>query len=319
MYYICNDLATNRMEIQAQNKEDTAREKGICRVTVVGSIVNFLLLLFKFFAGIAGHSAAMLADAVHSLSDFVTDIIVIVFVRISAKPQDEGHDYGHGKYETLATALIGLFLLFVGVGIMWNGATSIYHFMQGGTLQQPGMLALVAALVSIAFKEVLYQYTVFKGRKLNSQAVIANAWHHRSDALSSIGTALGIGGAILLGSQWRVLDPAAAVIVSFFIMRVAVKLLIPCVEELLEKSLPAAVEKEILETILSVPGISSPHHLRTRRIGSYCAVEVHVRMDGNISLEEAHSKATAAEMKLKELLGKGTLVNIHVEPVKVGE
>lgn len=307
------------MEIQAQNKEDATREKGIYRVTVVGSIVNFLLLLFKFFAGIAGHSAAMLADAVHSLSDFVTDIIVIVFVRISAKPQDEGHDYGHGKYETLATALIGIFLLFVGVGIMWNGATSIYHFLRGGTLQQPGMLALVAALVSIVFKEVLYQYTVFKGRKLNSQAVIANAWHHRSDALSSIGTALGIGGAILLGSHWRVLDPAAAVIVSFFIMRVAVKLLIPCVEELLEKSLPAAVEKEILETILSVPGVSSPHHLRTRRIGSYCAVEVHVRMDGNISLEEAHSKATAAEMKLKELLGKGTLVNIHVEPVKVGE
>lgn len=307
------------MEIQTLNKEDATREKGIYRVTVVGSIVNFLLLLFKFFAGIAGHSAAMLADAVHSLSDFVTDIIVIVFVRISAKPQDEGHDYGHGKYETLATALIGIFLLFVGVGIMWNGATSIYHFLRGGTLQQPGMLALVAALVSIVFKEVLYQYTVFKGRKLNSQAVIANAWHHRSDALSSIGTALGIGGAILLGSHWRVLDPAAAVIVSFFIMRVAVKLLIPCVEELLEKSLPAAVEKEILETILSVPGVSSPHHLRTRRIGSYCAVEVHVRMDGNISLEEAHSKATAAEMKLKELLGKGTLVNIHVEPVKVGE
>lgn len=307
------------MEIQAQNKEDATREKGIYRVTVVGSIVNFLLLLFKFFAGIAGHSAAMLADAVHSLSDFVTDIIVIVFVRISAKPQDEGHDYGHGKYETLATALIGIFLLFVGVGIMWNGATSIYHFLRGGTLQQPGMLALVAALVSIVFKEVLYQYTVFKGRKLNSQAVIANAWHHRSDALSSIGTALGIGGAILLGSHWRVLDPAAAVIVSFFIMRVAVKLLIPCVEELLEKSLPAAVEKEILETILSVPGVSSPHHLRTRRIGSYCAVEVHVRMDGAISLEEAHSKATAAEMKLKELLGKGTLVNIHVEPLKVGE
>lgn len=316
MYYICNDLATNCMEIQALSKEDAAREKGIYRVTVVGSIVNFLLLLFKFFAGIAGHSAAMLADAVHSLSDFVTDIIVIVFVRISAKPQDEGHDYGHGKYETLATALIGLFLLFVGVGIMWNGATSIYHFLQGGTLQQPGMLALVAALVSIAFKEVLYQYTVFKGRKLNSQAVIANAWHHRSDALSSIGTALGIGGAILLGSHWRVLDPAAAVIVSFFIMRVAVKLLIPCVEELLEKSLPAAVEKEILDTILSVPGVSSPHHLRTRRIGSYCAIEVHVRMDGNIPLEEAHSKATAAEMKLKQLLGKGTLVNIHVEPLK---
>lgn len=292
------------------------RKKCIYRVTLTGLVVNVVLSVAKLLAGVFGHSGAMIADAVHSVSDLVTDIVVIAFARISAKPKDETHDYGHGKYETLATALIGIFLLFVGVGIMWNGATSIYHFLRGGTLQQPGMLALVAALVSIVFKEVLYQYTVFKGRKLNSQAVIANAWHHWSDALSSIGTALGIGGAILLGSQWRVLDPAAAVIVSFFIMRVAVKLLIPCVEELLEKSLPAAVEKEILETILSVPGISSPHHLRTRRIGSYCAVEVHVRMDGAISLEEAHSKATAAEMKLKELLGKGTLVNIHVEPLK---
>ncbi|MCQ9353646.1 cation diffusion facilitator family transporter, partial [Corynebacterium sp. 209RC1] len=127
---------------------------------VVGSVVNFLLLVFKFFAGIVGHSAAMLADAVHSLSDFITDIIVIVFVRISAKPEDEGHDYGHGKYETLATAIIGIFLLFVGFGIFWNGASSIYRFLQGGSLQEPGILALVAALVSIVFKEVLYQYTV---------------------------------------------------------------------------------------------------------------------------------------------------------------
>lgn len=157
----------------------------------------------------------MLADAVHSLSDFVTDIIVIVFVRISAKPEDESHDYGHGKYETLATAIIGILLLFVGFGILWSGASSIYRFLQGDSLQEPGILALAAALISIVSKEVLYRYTVFKGKKLNSQAVIANAWHHRSDALSSIGTAIGIGGAILLGPHWRVLDPIAAVVVSF--------------------------------------------------------------------------------------------------------
>ena len=307
-------LDEKQMEMQTLNKKvDATREKDIYRVTVVGSVVNFLLLVFKFFAGIVGHSAAMLADAVHSLSDFITDIIVIVFVRISAKPEDEGHDYGHGKYETLATAIIGIFLLFVGFGIFWNGASSIYRFLQGGSLQEPGILALVAALVSIVFKEVLYQYTVFKGRKLNSQAVVANAWHHRSDAFSSIGTAAGIGGAILLGDHWRVLDPVAAVIV---IMKVAVQLLIPCVDELLEKSLPVEVEDEILKTILSFPGISSPHHLRTRRIGSYCAIEVHVRMDGSISLEEAHETATAVENKLKRQFGKGTLVSIHVEPVK---
>ena len=279
---------------QALDKQNTEREKGIYRVTVMGSIVNFLLLVFKFFAAFFGHSAAMLADAVHSLSDFVTDIIVILFVRISAKPEDESHDYGHGKYETLATAIIGILLLFVGFGILWSGVSSIYRFLQGGSLQEPGILALAAALISIVSKEVIYRYTVFKGKKLNSQAVIANAWHHRSDALSSIGT----------------------VIVSFFIMKVSIRLLIPCVDELLEKSLPVEVENQIQETILSFPGVSSPHHLRTRRIGSYCAIEVHVRMDGKIPLEEAHRTATEIENKLKEMFGRGTHVGIHVEPLK---
>ena len=296
--------------------EKSSREKGIYKVTIVGSIVNFLLLVFKFFAGIAGHSAAMLADAVHSLSDFITDIVVIVFVRIAGKPEDKGHDYGHGKYDTLATAIIGLLLLCVGFGIFWNGASSIYTFLRGGQLESPGVVALVAALVSIVSKEILYQYTVIQGKKLNSQAVIANAWHHRSDALSSIGTAIGIGGAILLGDHWRVLDPVAAVVVSFFIMKVSVRLLIPCVDELLEKSLPEDVEKEIEQTVLSFPGVSQPHHLRTRRIGNYYAIELHVRMDGKITLEEAHSTATAIENKLKEMFGKGTHVGIHVEPTK---
>ena len=296
--------------------EKSSREKGIYKVTIVGSIVNFLLLVFKFFAGIAGHSAAMLADAVHSLSDFITDIVVIVFVRIAGKPEDKGHDYGHGKYETLATAIIGLLLLCVGFGIFWNGASSIYTFLQGGQLESPGVVALVAALVSIVSTEILYQNTEIQGKKLNSQAVVANAWHHRSDALSSIGTAIGIGGAILLGDHWRVLDPIAAVVVSFFIMKVSVQLLIPCVDELLEKSLPDDVEKEIEQTVLSFPGVSQPHHLRTRRIGSYYAIEIHVRMDGKITLEEAHGTATAIENKLKEMFGKGTHVGIHVEPTK---
>lgn len=297
-------------------KNASSREKEIYKVTFIGSIVNFLLLVFKFVAGILGHSAAMLADAVHSLSDFVTDIIVIVFVRISNKPQDKGHDYGHGKYETLATAIIGLFLLAVGFGILWNGVSSIYAFLKGEQLQEPRMLALIAALVSIVLKEILYRYTVVKGKKLHSQAVIANAWHHRSDVLSSVGTAVGIGGAILLGKDWRVLDPIAAVIVSIFIIKAAIELLVPCVDELLEKSLPDEVEKQIEQVLLSFPGVSEPHHLRTRRIGSYYAMEVHVRMDGRITLEEAHATTTAIERKLKEIFGEGTLINIHVEPKK---
>lgn len=294
----------------------TDREKGIYRVTLTGSVGNFLLLVFKFVAGIWGHSAAMVADAVHSLSDFVTDIIVVIFVRLSAKPADEDHDYGHGKYETLATAVIGLILCAVALGIFRNGASEIWHFLHGEPLAQPGMLALVAAGVSIVIKEVLYHYTVIKGKHLNSQAVVANAWHHRSDALSSIGTALGIGGAIFLGGSWRVLDPLAAIIVSVFIFRVAVRLLKPCVDELLEKSLPKEEEDKIRNIILSFPGVVSPHHLKTRRIGNRYAIEVHVRMDGRQPLHEAHDRATAIERRLKETFGEDTHIGIHVEPEK---
>lgn len=293
------------------------REKEIYKVTLLGSFVNFLLVVLKFLAGIAGHSAAMLADAVHSLSDFITDMVVVLFVRISNKPEDKGHDYGHGKYETLATALIGMALLGVGLGILWNGANEILAFLRGEQLRSPGMLALVAAIISILFKEILYQYTVRVGEKCNSQAVVANAWHHRSDALSSIGTAIGIGGAILLGPNWTVLDPIAAVVVSFFIMRVSIKLLIPCVDELLEKSLPDSVEREIEQIVLSFDGVTEPHHLRTRRIGNNYAIEIHVRMDGNIPLHKAHETATAIERKLKERFGEDTHIGIHVEPIKL--
>ena len=299
-----------------KSNDTASREREIYKVTIVGSVVNFVLLLFKFFAGIVGHSAAMLADAVHSLSDFVTDIIVLVFVRISSKPEDEGHDYGHGKYETLATAIIGICLFVVGLGILWNGVQSIWQVVQGNVLPEPGMLALWAALISVVSKEALYQYTALRGRKLNSQAVVANAWHHRSDAFSSIGTMAGIGGAILLGDEWRVLDPIAAVIVSFFILKVSVKLLVPSMNELLEKSLPAEEENRINEIVLSYPGVTAPHHLRTRRIGNNRSIDLHVRMDGKLTLEEAHRRATLIEQRLREEFGKGTYISIHVEPIK---
>lgn len=294
----------------------TEREKEIFKVTWIGSIVNFLLLIFKFVTGIVGHSAAMVADAVHSLSDFVTDIIVIVFVRISGKPEDEGHDYGHGKYETLATAIIGLILFFVGIGILFNGTKSVIGTINGEFLAAPSMLALIAAVLSIILKEILYRYTILKGKKLNSQALVANAWHHRSDALSSIGTFVGIGGAICLGEKGRILDPLAAVVVSIFIMKVALQLLKPCVDELLERSLPAETENKILEIIQSIPEVSEPHHLRTRRIGNHMAIEVHIRMDGSTPLVEAHSLASEIENRLKDEFGKDTHIGIHMEPLK---
>jgi cation diffusion facilitator family transporter len=275
-----------------------------------------LLLIFKFVAGIVGNSAAMVADAVHSLSDFVTDIVVILFVRLSGRPADEDHGYGHGKFETLATLFVSLVLFGVAVMLFVGGVKDIVAVARGRQLAEPTMVALIAAVISIIAKELLYHYTVKCGEKLNSQVVVANAWHHRSDAFSSIGVLAGVGGAMFLGGSWAVLDPIAATIVSLFIVKVAYSLLMPSLEELLERSLPKDVEQRIEQIILSVDGVSSPHHLRTRRIGSAYAIEVHIRMDGNLTLTQAHAVTTAVERLLKQEFGDSTHVGIHTEPVK---
>ena len=290
------------------------RNREIYKVTIIGGAVNMLLLLFKFVAGIAGHSAAMLADAIHSLSDFVTDFIVLLFVRISGKPQDKSHDYGHAKYETLAMTLIGVALLLVAIGIIYNGAVAIGFWAKGGQLAAPGMLALWAAMLSIVLKEGVYRYSMMKARQLNSQAVEANAWHHRSDALSSIGTAVGIGGAIFFGQRWAVLDPLASIIVGLFIVKVAVFLLWDSIGDLMERSLPDEVEDEILRLAASVSGVVEPHELRTRRIGNHYAIELHVMMNGDMSLREAHDRASEVEDLLRHRYGEETHVAVHVEP-----
>lgn len=283
-------------------------------MTMVGGAVNVVLLLFKFVAGIVGHSAAMVADAVHSLSDFVTDVIVLVFVHISGKPKDKSHDYGHGKFETLAMTVIGLALLVVAIGIVYSGMTKIIDWANGTDLEAPGMLALWAALLSIVLKEGVYRYSMVKARELNSQAVEANAWHHRSDALSSLGTAIGIGGAIFLGKRWTVLDSFASVVVGMFIVKVAIDLLRRGIGDLMEQSLPDAVEEEMLQMVGAIPGVVEPHNLRTRRIGNHYAIELHIRMDGDISLRESHDKASEVEDMLRNRYGKDTHVAVHVEP-----
>ena len=297
------------------NITDKQREHGIYKVTVVGGVVNIILVIFKFIAGIAGNSAAMIADAAHSLSDFITDVIVIVFVRISNKPRDKNHDYGHGKFETFATLLIGVILLTVGLGIAWNGVSAIISVINGATLPSPGLLALVAAIVSIVSKEILYRYTIIQARKLNSDALTANAWHHRSDGLTSIGTTIGIGGAIFLGAKWTILDPLAAMFVSIFIIVMAFKLMKPCVDELMEKSLSDEIENEIATIVASFEGVSDLHNLRTRKIGNGCAIEFHIRMDGETSLGKTHETVTDIENRLKEHYGRGTHVIIHMEPL----
>lgn len=292
------------------------REKEIFRVTIWGGIINVVLLVVKFVAGIFGHSAAMIADAVHSLTDFATDVVVLIFVHLGNKPADRDHDYGHGKYETLATAIIGTSLLAVGVLIFCSGAGKTWRVIQGEMLPSPGKVALVAAVASIVLKEWAYRFTVKVGKRCQSEAVVANAWHHRSDALSSVGTMIGIGGAILLGNRWTVLDPLASIVVSVFIVRAAWQLMMESMKELTEASLSDEDEAVIMHIAASEPGVSEVHNLRTRRVGNRIAIEMHARMLGSTPLVEAHRHATAIEHRLKEHFGPDTLVSIHLEPVK---
>lgn len=292
------------------------REKEIFRVTIWGGIINVVLLVVKFAAGIFGHSAAMIADAVHSLTDFATDVVVLIFVHLGNKPADRDHDYGHGKYETLATAIIGTSLLAVGVLIFCSGAGKTWRVIQGEMLPSPGKVALVAAVASIVLKEWAYRFTVKVGKRCQSEAVVANAWHHRSDALSSVGTMIGIGGAILLGNRWTVLDPLASIVVSVFIVRAAWQLMMESMKELTEASLSDEDEAVIMHIAASEPGVSEVHNLRTRRVGNRIAIDMHARMLGSTPLVEAHLHATAIEHRLKEHFGPDTLVSIHLEPVK---
>lgn len=292
------------------------REKEIFRVTVWGGIINVVLLVVKFAAGIFGHSAAMIADAVHSLTDFATDVVVLIFVHLGNKPADRDHDYGHGKYETLATAIIGTSLLAVGVLIFCSGMDKTWRVIQGEMLPSPGKVALVAAVASIVLKEWAYRFTVKVGKRCQSEAVVANAWHHRSDALSSVGTMIGVGGAILLGNRWTVLDPLASIVVSLFIVRAAWQLMMESMKELTEASLSDEDEAVITHIAASEPGVSEVHNLRTRRVGNRIAIDMHARMLGSTPLVEAHLHATAIEHRLKEHFGPDTLVSIHLEPVK---
>ncbi|MBP5247716.1 MAG: cation transporter [Fibrobacter sp.] len=294
---------------------DMERVKIAQRVTWHGFFVNLLLSVGKILSGIFGNSAAMVADGIHSLSDFVTDFIVIIFVRISGEDRDKGHPYGHGKFETMASMLIGMVLLAVAIGICVNATQQIYSIYRGNLLEVPSKMALIAAAVCIVVKEGLFQYTVRVGKKINSPVLIANAWHHRSDALSSIGTLIGIGGASLLGGKFTILDPIAAILVSIFIGRVAYQIGFSTIQELLEASLPEEIEKEIALLIRNTNKVRFYHNLQTRKIGNAYAIDVHIKLDRDISLVEAHDVATDIEHQLRQKYGRQTQINIHMEPL----
>ena len=222
----------------------------------------------------------------------------------------------HGKYETIATSIIGLALMAVAVKLGWDGIRKILHVIRGGELQSPGIIALIAAITSTIAKEWIYRVTHRVARQVESQALEANAWHHRSDAFSSIGTAIGIGGAVALGSRWTILDPIAAVIVSIMISITALKLIRKSSGELLEESLPQETEQQIVDIVYQDPLVTDVHRLHTRRIGNIIAIEMHLRLPKDITLEQAHTHATAIERHLRDTFGSGTHIMLHIEPTK---
>lgn len=293
----------------------THREQQARSVTLQGLAVNLILTALKFLAGIFGRSAAMVADAVHSLSDTATDIVVLVSLRFSAKPADEDHAYGHGRFETLATAVIALALAAVGIKILLSGVNSITSVAQGHVLPAPGFIALAAALISIIVKEWLYRYTVRAAKRIDSQALLANAWHHRSDAFSSIGTLAGISGAYFLGPKWTVLDPLAAVVVSFFIFEGAWQILKNVWQELSDGSLGAQAEKEIHALCTQVPHVVEPHEIKTRRIGPNAAIELHIYVADDTPFVRVHEITEQVESRLRGRFGPGTFVTVHPEPL----
>ena len=297
------------MHIMTKTRTEKAQQ-----VTWIGAIINVILSLGKILAGFSGKSAAMIADGIHSLSDLVTDLIVVIFFHISDAEKDESHPYGHGKFETFSTFLIALILFLVGLGIFYTGTSKIISVFQGEILPKPQMIAFWAALISIVCKEALFQYTKSVGKQINSQAIIANAWHHRSDAFSSIGVAIGLSGAIFLGDKWVILDPVAGVIVSFFIIKTAITLSLPSMQELMEASLPKETVQKIERLIIEDDQIESFHKLRTRKIGEIFVIDVHIQLDSSISLIHAHNIAGALSQRIRHEFGAMTQINVHTEP-----
>ncbi len=290
------------------------REKEIRDITLWGAAVNILLTVGKLCAGIFGRSAAMMADGIHSLSDLLSDAVVLIFTRISSKEKDRDHSFGHGKFETLATLIVSIILLAVGMNLIRTGVSNIVDVLTGSEIPKPGSIALIAAAVSIVAKEILYHATVKVGKKVESTVVIANAWHHRSDALSSIGAFAGIGGAMLLGDTWTILDPIASCCISVAVMVVAARMAIPSLAELLETSLPEDIEHEIIATASAVKGVLDVHELKTRRNGVSFIIDAHIVVNPDISIVEAHDIATDVEETLRKRYGYQTQLSIHIEP-----
>jgi cation diffusion facilitator family transporter len=287
----------------------TSASSRVSRVGWVGLLCNLALAAAKAAAGILGHSQAVLADALHSLTDSVTDIAVILGVRYWTAPADEDHPHGHGRIETLITVVIGLAIGAVAIGMGTQAIRGLRHAPE----LAPSGIALVVALISIAVKEILYRWTARVGREVRSPALVANAWHHRSDAISSIPAAVAVA-VTLIDPEWAVVDRVGAVVVCLLILQASWRILRPALDQLIDAGAPAADRRRIEELALQVDGVEAAHAVRTRFVGADLAVDLHVEVDGGLSVAEGHVIAVAVRRKLLE---DGPNVNdavVQIEP-----
>ena len=283
-------------------------------VTLKGTLINILLMVLKFAAAIFGASAAMLADAVHSLSDFLTDIIVLIYVRLSKNGDANLRRFGRGTFEKVSVIIIGIVILVVGFGLCYSGVRATVRAIQGEVLERPGYIALVAAIISAILKEWTYRFTIKEARKTKSYVLSANAWHHRSDAFSSIGTTIGIGCAIFLGVKWRILDPITSVIVSAFVMTIAFHLLSDAVRNILWFRIPEHVEEQIEQLAMDEESVKQVNDIFVRRVGSDLLVRMHISVAEDMSVGEAHQHVLNIEEKIRQLYGPNTNIGIYIGP-----
>ncbi|MCF7936088.1 MAG: cation diffusion facilitator family transporter [Synergistales bacterium] len=295
-----------------QSPEERAARAGT--VLWIGLLGNVSLSVLKFIVGTMGHSAAVVADAVNSLSDAVTDLVMALGFRVVAKPADNNHPYGHGKVETLLALLSGMVLLGAGGGILYDAARRLLQALDGIYPSVPGGIALWGAGISVVVKEGLFRYTHRLGRALDSRALLAKAWDNRTDVLSSAGTFIGVGAAVVLGHRWVLLDPAAALIISILIIKEALPIIRDSLRELTDASLDETTEQAICSCISDVPGVQGCHRLRTRRVGPTIAMDVHIHVARDLSIVAAHDIATEVERVLQRQFGDTILTSIHAEP-----
>lgn len=306
-------MKRNCNNIIRENTQEAVRQARY--VTWVGFWINALLGVAKVVGGIFGRSSALIADGIHSFSDFLSDIVVIIMVGVARKQPDKDHQFGHGRYEALATAILSLMLMAVAIGILIESIDRIILVCRGDVLPRPATIALIIIAISILSKEWLFHYTMRVGKRIHSDSVQANAWHHRSDAFSSVATLIGVAGAMFLGEQWRILDPVAALIVSIIIGVVSVKMLSPALSELLGRSLTAEECHKIEKAISKTPGVQGWHRLRTFKSGNDAYVEVHIKVNADMRVSDAHNIATLTEDNIKAVLpGRSVFITTHIEP-----